>query len=136
MELIVKSFTPKDAIKAQQHRKGDKFYNSYTCLVPNSKYKQEPHEKLLKELIEVRLYWAPSRVYCCVWIFDKKNSQYASGSDWAMYMSEAVDSALRAAGVELAHPDNSLAGQNIESALAAIAQHLGYTDYYIHEAHG
>lgn len=114
------------------HRKENNFYGAYSIIVNDNGE--------LNEILSCRVYGTNAMNYSCVWLHDRKNNIYASGSGKAggygyHRESAAVAEALNKAGIEL---DNDISGRGdsaIESALTAIAKHLGYTQYLIHKAH-
>jgi len=136
----VVSFTPKEGIKANAHRKEKHFRQSWTLfnLNFNTGHTDEPHVKTPQECAEVRIYRAPGGMnhYACAWISTPRNlpaPQHANGSAADGYDNGAARRALESAGFkfETLHQDLTP-----EEALTAIAEFFGLTSYFIHNAHG
>lgn len=112
--------------KIIQNRKEKHFYSEYAIIEQNHAF------------IVVRFYATKVTTYCCAWINDAGTNTYVSGGGKAggggyHKASAALESALLDAGIELS---NSISGDSaMESALKAVANALGYQNYYLHIAH-
>lgn len=111
------------------NRKEDKFRYQYTVITP-----------ALSAIIELRLYTTAARCYACIWVRDGKSNTYVSGGGYAggygyHKASQAVETALRDAGITLSEPIGGRGDSAIQDALKAIANELGYADSVIFTAH-
>ena len=125
--MKVLSINPTDAINTI-HRKEKHFYKSFKLIA----FKDGE----FKEHVTLRFYGTQSRTYCVVWV--NNDGVYMSGSAFAGgygydRSSAAAFRALQHAGIEY---DTNWGGTGqTEQAINAIAEHFGFTHYYVSESH-
>lgn len=135
--MKIKKFTAQDGIKARAHRKENSFQNSFILVV---KTKNEENKDELREIADLRIYGTQAMNYCCLWVHDRKNGIYASGSGSAggygyHRPSAAAAEAIEKAGIELSQEIDGRGDSAIEQALNALAKHLNYKTYLVIKAH-
>lgn len=139
MKNKVIGYEPQDAINAKAHRKEGKLSDEYCALVRVGKETKTP--------VTLRIYFAGSTAYACVWIHSqwkgkKMVNNSASGSakagGWGYCKrSSASAHALINAGVKLEKSINAVGMDAVRDAVEAIARHFyPKGDIYIHHAHG
>jgi hypothetical protein len=125
--------TPKDGINARAHRKENNFLESYKLVAI---YKSE-----LVEIADLRIYGTNAKNYSCLWVHDKKNNIYCSGSGSAggygyHRPSAASSEAFQTAGIELSESISGRGDRAQEEALLSLAKKLGYRKTYVIKGHG
>ena len=123
--MRISDFTPKDALKGNQHRKDNYFTDAYIALDLATG----------NELFECRIYKTNSRAYACLWVF---SPNYASGSAFAggygyCKESTAIQSAFLQAGIKTSK-NFAGTGQHMQ-ALEALAEFLTKNKFKIIHAH-
>lgn len=88
----------------------------------------------------VRFYGAGSRAYCCLWIDHSATDTHARGSAVASgggyhKDSDAMESAMIAAGVSFGKPFGGTGSRGEHDALTLLADHLGINRPLVLEAH-
>lgn len=113
-----------------------KYFESFNIIV-DSKYGKGDS----KAIVELRLYGTGSRNYACLWVNDHSSSGIStSGTGWAggygyHRPSAAAQEAINNAGFSLSKSISGVGDGAIEMAVKAIAEALGYTNYFFFKAH-
>lgn len=138
--MKVTSFNPTHGIKGKSHRKENHFVKEYAVITAQPKTKElylKGRGDAYDNPITLRIYSTISTTYVCLWIFGKGASGSGKATGYGYHRaSSAAEQAIKSAGITLSEPIDARGDSAIKSALSAIAEHLGYKKYYIHEAHG
>lgn len=113
----------------------DNFYKGFKAIAPVPDLGPGEYETL----VDLRLYWTPSRVYARVWIRGGGHYHYGQGMAGGYGYdkeSAAAGDAIGAAGVGLSEDIGGRGESAIEEALQAIAAALGYPDALLIKSHG
>ena len=132
------TFNPsaKTKFSASCRKENSVHFESFNVLVKSKYSENDSHA-----VVELRIYGTGSRNYACLWVHDSSNSGIStSGTGWAggygyHRPSAAAYEAITNAGFTLSEHISGVGDSAIESAVKAIAEHLGYTDYLFFKAH-
>jgi len=121
------------------HRKENKcYFDSYSAIVIRPGY---DGKSSVFTPVELRIYGTGNSNTAAIWIHDHSNSGIStcgtgSAGGYGYHRpSAAAAEAIRNAGFDLDYNIAGAGNENIESAVKAIAEALGYTDCPVFHAH-
>lgn len=138
---ITATFNPNAKTKfTTSHRKENKcwWFEEFSIITPAELYTPQSGPREAHKPITLRLYGTGSMNFACLWV--NTHGLHTSGSGSAggygyHRPSQAAANAIRNAGFSLSKDIGGVGTGAIKDALAAIAEAVGLSDYYLIDAH-